>query len=42
MPDPVLAMLAVGLAAMALGFVTSFLILRGTDLTRLMVTLGVA
>ena len=27
---------------MALGFVTSFLVLRGSDLTRLMVTLGVA
>ena len=30
------------LAAMMLGFVTSFLVLRGSDLTRLMVTLGVA
>ncbi len=40
--DPVLALLASGLAAMALGFVTSFLVLRGSDLTRLMVTLGVA
>src|SRR5204863_5235241 len=40
--DPVLAMLASGLAATALGFVTSFLVLRGSDLTRLMVTLGVA
>jgi branched-chain amino acid transport system permease protein len=40
--EPVLAMLAAGLAAMALGFVTSFLVLRGSDLTRLMVTLGVA
>jgi branched-chain amino acid transport system permease protein len=27
---------------MAIGFVTSFLVLRGSDLTRLMVTLGVA
>ena len=27
---------------MLLGFVTSFLVLRGSDLTRLMVTLGVA
>jgi branched-chain amino acid transport system permease protein len=35
-------LLAAGLAAMALGFVTSFLVLRGSDLTRLMVTLGVA
>src|SRR5437763_3512534 len=40
--EPVLALLVSGLAAMALGFVTSFLVLRGSDLTRLMVTLGVA
>jgi len=40
--EPVLAMLVAGLGAMALGFVTSFLVLRGSDLTRLMVTLGVA
>jgi branched-chain amino acid transport system permease protein len=40
--EPVLAMLASGLASAALGFVTSFLVLRGSDLTRLMVTLGVA
>jgi len=40
--EPVLALLASGIAAMALGFVTSFLVLRGSDLTRLMVTLGVA
>lgn len=40
--EPVLAMLAAGVAAMALGFVTSFLVLRGSDLSRLMVTLGVA
>jgi branched-chain amino acid transport system permease protein len=40
--DP-LAGLALGmLAAAALGFATSFLVLRGSDLTRLMVTLGVA
>jgi branched-chain amino acid transport system permease protein len=40
--DP-LAGLALGmLAAMILGFATSFLVLRGSDLTRLMVTLGVA
>ena len=31
-----------GVVAAALGFVTSFLVLRGSDLTRLMVTLGVA
>jgi branched-chain amino acid transport system permease protein len=40
--EPVLALLVSGLAAMGLGFVTSFLVLRGSDLTRLMVTLGVA
>jgi branched-chain amino acid transport system permease protein len=40
--EPVLALLLSGLAAMALGFVTSFLVIRGADLTRLMVTLGIA
>lgn len=40
--EPSLALLVSGLGAMALGFVTSFLVLRGSDLTRLMVTLGVA
>jgi branched-chain amino acid transport system permease protein len=40
--EPVLALLVSACAAMALGFVTSFLVLRGSDLTRLMVTLGVA
>ena len=40
--DPVIALLASGLVAAALGFVTSFLVLRGSDLTRLMVTLGVS
>src|SRR5665213_402559 len=40
--QPVLALLAAGLVAMALGFVTSFLVIRGADLTRLMVTLGIA
>jgi len=40
--EPGLALLASGLAATVLGFVTSFLVLRGSDLTRLMVTLGVA
>ena len=40
--EPVLALLAAGLATAALGFATSFLVLRGSDLTRLMVTLGVA
>jgi branched-chain amino acid transport system permease protein len=40
--EPVLALLAAGLVATALGFVTSFLVIRGVDLTRLMVTLGIA
>ncbi len=40
--EPVLALLVAGLAAMLLGFVTSFLVMRGADLTRLMVTLGIA
>lgn len=40
--DPVLALLCAGLIAGTLGFATSFLVLRGADLTRLMVTLGVA
>jgi branched-chain amino acid transport system permease protein len=40
--EPVLALVAAGLAAAVLGFATSVLVLRGSDLTRLMVTLGVA
>ena len=40
--EPVLALIAAGLAATVVGFLTSFLVLRGSDLTRLMVTLGVA
>jgi branched-chain amino acid transport system permease protein len=40
--EPSLALIVSGLGAMVLGFVTSFLVLRGSDLTRLMVTLGVA
>ena len=41
MPDPVVG-LAVGICvATLLGFVCSFTIMRGSDLTRLMVTLGV-
>lgn len=40
--EPVIALAVAGLAAMALGFVTSFLVIRGVDLTRLMVTLGIA
>jgi branched-chain amino acid transport system permease protein len=40
--EPALALLASGLLAAFLGFATSFLVLRGSDLTRLMVTLGVS
>jgi branched-chain amino acid transport system permease protein len=39
---PLLGLAAAALAAAALGFVTSFLVLRGSDLTRLMVTLSVS
>src|SRR4029453_11997745 len=41
-PEPLLALIVSGVAAALLGFVTSFLVLRGSDLTRIMVTLGVA
>lgn len=40
--EPVLALVVAGLVAMVAGFLTSFLVMRGTDLTRLMVTLAVA
>src|ERR1700761_6043143 len=40
--EPLIALLVAGLAAMLLGFLTSFLVIRGVDLTRLMVTLGIA
>ncbi len=40
--EPVLALLVAGMASAVLGFTTSFLVLRGSDLTRLMVSLGVA
>ena len=40
--EPVIALICSGVVAAALGFVTSFLVLRGSDLTRLMVTLGIA
>lgn len=40
--EPVLALVVAGLVAMVLGFATSFLVIRGVDLTRLMVTLGIA
>ncbi|MBE7368859.1 branched-chain amino acid ABC transporter permease [Ramlibacter pallidus] len=42
MPDPHLGLLAGIATATVLGFLASFTILRGTDLTRLMVTLGIA
>ncbi len=41
-PDPLAGLVVAVGAAAVLGFVTSFLVLRGSDLTRLMVTLGVA
>lgn len=40
--DPVMGLFVAGALAGLLGFITSFLVLRGTDLTKLMVTLGVA
>src|SRR3984885_1059808 len=40
--EPVIALLAAGVVATAVGFLTSFLVIRGVDLTRLMVTLGIA
>ncbi|HET7366068.1 MAG TPA: branched-chain amino acid ABC transporter permease [Burkholderiales bacterium] len=40
--EPLIALAAAAALAAALGFATSFLVLRGSDLTRLMVTLGVA
>jgi branched-chain amino acid transport system permease protein len=40
--EPIIALVFSGLVAAALGFVTSFLVLRGSDLTRLMVTLGIS
>jgi branched-chain amino acid transport system permease protein len=40
--EPVVALVIAGLVAMAVGFLTSFLVIRGVDLTRLMVTLGIA
>lgn len=42
MPDPHLGLLVAMATSSALGFAASFTVLRGTDLTRLMVTLGVA
>ena len=40
--EPVVALIVAGLAATLIGFLTSFLVIRGVDLTRLMVTLGIA
>ncbi len=40
--EPLLGLAAAGAGAALLGLMTSFLVLRGSDLTRLMVTLGVA
>jgi len=40
--DPILGLVVAGAVAAALGLVTSLLVLRGSDLSRLMVTLGVA
>src|ERR1700729_4019717 len=40
--EPVAALVVAGLVATVVGFLTSFLVIRGVDLTRLMVTLGIA
>ncbi len=40
--DPLLGLAAAAVVAGIVGFVTSFLVLRGSDLTRLMITLGIA
>jgi branched-chain amino acid transport system permease protein len=40
--QPAFALVAAGLVAALVGFLTSFLVIRGVDLTRLMVTLGIA
>ena len=40
--DPLLGLAAAAAGSAAFGFATSFLVLRGADLTRLMVTLGLA
>ena len=40
--EPVIALIAAGLIAMALGILTRFLDIRGVELTRQMVTLGIA
>ena len=40
--EPLIGLVVAAIAAAILGFLTSFLVLRGSDLTKLMVTLGVA
>lgn len=40
--EPVLGLLVAGFATALVGYVTSFLVLRGSDLTRLMVTIAIA
>src|SRR6476659_7088785 len=40
--EPVVALVLAGLVATVVGFLTSSLVIRGADLTRLMVTLGIA
>lgn len=40
--EPLLGLAAAAAAGAVLGFATGFLVLRGTDLTRLMVTLGIS
>ena len=42
MPDPIVGLVFSTFSGVLLGFVLSFTILRGTDLTRIMVTLGVS
>lgn len=42
MPDPIIGLIVAGSATAALGALCSLTIIRGTDLTRLMVTLGMA
>lgn len=39
--EPITGLLAGGAVAMAFGFLVSFIVVRGNDLTRLMVTLGI-
>lgn len=42
MPDPLAGLAVAAVASAALGLVTSVLVMRGTDLTRLLMTLGIA